>query len=380
LKDDLYQLAARIVRQANTNRVPADEELRQFFKRNTGFARLNGAEITRIVFTFYRWSDFANPKDTLAAKIRFADKRAEDYLKNPSSFSLRALKHAVPDWLEREMDLPYDWLASLQFEPLLWIRARRGHAEEVKAALKIPDEAVGPWPETMVHTGGANLFRHPFFKEGRFEIQDVASQMVGHLCAPQSGETWWDACAGEGGKTLHLSDIMGNKGLIWASDRSKRRLAVLKKRAARAQAFNVRTREWDGQEHLPTKTQFDGVLVDAPCSGIGTWQRNPHARWTTKATDVRELADVQQRLLAHVARSVKRGGKLVYAVCTLSDRETTRVAEAFTDRFPEFEPIVLECPPGITRTDESPHLTLWPQETRGSGMFVAAWRRSDAAG
>lgn len=376
MNDDLYQLAARIVRQANINHVPADEELRQFFKRNTGFARENGAEITRIVFTFYRWSDFANPKDTLAAKIRFADKRSQDYVKNPSSFSLRALKHAVPHWLEREMETPYDWLASLQFEPLLWIRARRGLSDTVRDALKVPDEAIGPWPETMAYTGEGNLFRHPLFNDGSFEIQDVASQMVGHLCAPQPGETWWDACAGEGGKTLHLSDLMGNKGLIWASDRSKRRLAVLKKRAARAKAFNVRVREWDGNEHPPTKTQFDGVLVDAPCSGIGTWQRNPHARWTTKAADVKELAEVQERLLTHVARSVKRGGRLIYAVCTLADRETKGVAEAFTARFPEFEPIVLECP-GITPAAEGPGLTLWPQETRGNGMFVAAWRRTE---
>lgn len=378
MNDDLYALAARIIRQANTNRVPADEELRAFFKRNTGFARQNGTEITRIVFTFYRWSGFANPKDSLAAKVRFADKRAQEYVKNPSSFSLRALKHAVPNWLEREMEPQYDWLASLQFEPLLWIRARRELAADVRSALGVADEAMGPWPEAMAYTGEANLFRHPLFKDGSFEIQDIASQMVGHICDPRSGETWWDTCAGEGGKTLHLSDLMGNKGLIWASDRSKRRLAVLKKRAARARAFNVRTREWDGSERLPTKTQFDGVLVDAPCSGVGTWQRNPHARWTTNANDVKELAEVQQRLLANVARAVKRGGRLIYAVCTLTDRETGGVAEAFTNRFPEFEPIDLTFP-GITKTDESPALTIWPQESRGNGMYVAAWRRTEAS-
>ena len=378
MNDDLYQLAARIIRQANDNRVAADEELRAFFKRNTGFARENGAEITRIVFTFYRWSGFANPKDTLAAKVRFANRRADEYLKNPSSFSLRALKHAVPNWIEREMDTEYDWLASLQFEPLLWIRARRDLAQKVRDAFNVSDEAIGPWPETMAYTGHADLFRHPLFKDGSFEIQDIASQMVSRICDPKPGETWWDTCAGEGGKTLHLSDLMENKGLIWGTDRSKRRIALLKKRVARANAFNVRTRDWDGGENLPTKTQFDGVLVDAPCSGVGTWQRNPHARWSTNINDVRELAEIQKRLLGNVARAVKPGRRLIYAVCTLTRRETTWVAEDFAKRFPKFEPIELTAP-GITRTDDTPGLTIWPQESRGNGMFIAAWRRSDEA-
>src|SRR6185503_9755757 len=132
----------------------------------------------------------------------------------------------------------------------------------------------------------------------------------------------WDACAGGGGKTLHLSDLMENRGLIWASDREEWRLKKLKQRAARAKAFNYRAALWDGGAKLPTKTKFDGVLVDAPCGGIGTWQRNPHARWTTTAEDVEELSEVQGLLLANVAPSVKPGGKLIYSVCTLTRSET----------------------------------------------------------
>ncbi|HWA26223.1 MAG TPA: RsmB/NOP family class I SAM-dependent RNA methyltransferase, partial [Lacunisphaera sp.] len=183
----------------------------------------------------------------------------------------------------------------------------------------------------------------------------------------QPGETWWDACAGEGGKTMHLSDLMQGKGTIWASDRSIRRLAKLKERAARAKVFNYRTAEWDGGAKLPTKTKFDGVLVDAPCSGIGTWQRNPHARWTTQPNDVHELAAVQTRLLNHAARALKPGGRLIYAVCTLTRAETTAVADAFTAAHPEFAlSSVLSSPSSAT---------LWPHELNANGMFIAAWHR-----
>lgn len=377
MNEDLLQLATRIVRQANLAKVPADEELRNFFRKYPVVARKSGGEISRIVFRFYRWSRFANPKDSLAAKLRFANLRADEFGRNPSSFSLRALKLAVPKWLEREMEVSYDWLAAIQREPVLWIRARQESAAAVQEALNIPTADVGPYSAAMAYRGQEDLYRQPSFKQGEFEIQDIASQLVGHLCAPQPKETWWDACAGEGGKTLHLSDLMNNKGLIWSTDRSKRRLSLLKKRAAKAKAFNVRTREWDGGGKLPTKTEFDGVLLDAPCSGLGTWQRNPHARWTTTPADVKELAEIQSRLLANVAGSVKRGGKLIYAVCTLTDRETAVVAEEFSKRFPEFEPLELSyC--GMP-SEPAPQHTIWPQDHGGSGMFVAGWKRVERA-
>ena len=95
---------------------------------------------------------------------------------------------------------------------------------------------------------------------------------------------------------------------------------------SRAKLFNYRAALWDGSPRLPTKAKFDGILVDAPCSGVGTWQRNPHARWTTTPNDVAELAAVQAKLLGNIASSVKPGGRLVYAVCTLTRAETTAVA------------------------------------------------------
>ena len=206
-------------------------------------------------------------------------------------------------------------------------------------------------------------------------MQDVSSQAVGLICDPRPGEKWWDACAGEGGKTLHLADLMGNKGLIWASDRAGWRLAMLKRRAARAGVFNYRTVTWDGVPRPPTKTEFDGVLVDAPCSGIGTWQRNPHARWTTTAQDVKELGEVQEQLLLHAAGGVKPGGRLVYAACTLAPLETTKVVKAFEDRCPSFERLAVRNPLVFGSLPRE-LLYLLPQETGGNGMFVAAWLRT----
>ena len=199
----------------------------------------------------------------------------------------------------------------------------------------------GSLGDTLEYVGRSDLFRTEAFHAGAFELQDINSQAVGFICNPRPGEKWWDACAGEGGKTLHLADLMENQGLLWASDRTPWRLTKLKRRAARARVFNYRATLWDGGPRLPTKTQFDGVLVDAPCSGIGTWQRNPHARWTITAQDVKELSEVQTRLLLNAAVGVKPGGRLVYAACTLTRSETMGVVAAFEERCPHFtrEPV-----------------------------------------
>ena len=229
--------------------------------------------------------------------------------------------------------------------------------------------------DALVYDGSEDLFHTPEFHAGKFELQDISSQAVSVLCQPQPGEIWWDACAGEGGKLLHLSDLMQNQGLIWASDRADWRLQKLKRRAARAKVFNYRAALWNGGEKLPTKTKFNGVLLDAPCSGIGTWHRNPHARWTTTPNDVQELSEIQQRLLSHAAAAVKPGGKIIYAVCTLSRAETTEAAAAFEEKFPNFKPLDL-INPFRPELPGEPQLWFWPQECQGNGMFVAGWNKS----
>ena len=173
---------------------------------------------------------------------------------------------------------------------------------------------------------------------------------------------------------MHLADLMSNQGLIWASDRTEWRLQKLKRRAARAEIFNYRSVIWDGGSKLPTRTKFDGVLIDAPCSGIGTWARNPHARWTTTESDVVELAEIQRKLLAHAAPSLKPGGRLIYSVCTMTRAETIDLAHAFEERCHDFERAKIANPLASSETRQN-ELWLSSGEAAGNGMFIAAWHK-----
>ena len=396
--------AARIIKlvQAGT---PADQALRDSLTQTRHYTAPGDRRgISRAVFTYYRWWRWLAEKDSLQKQLAAALELQDRFNKNPDTFKPAALAaRAVPDWLKSEMDFPETegfthskpvgavapngpaeahagkrpyfleagFLQQLQREPVLWIRTKQGLESRVTPTLGKCEPAAlenyGLKTTAYRYSGITDLYRTTEFQAGEFEIQDLASQLVGHAAAPKPGETWWDACAGEGGKTMHLSDLMQNKGLLWASDRSLRRLAKLKERAARAKVFNFRAAQWEGGTKLPTKTKFDGILIDAPCSGIGTWQRNPHARWTTLPKDINELAAVQKQLLENVAGSLKTGGRLVYAVCTLSRAETIAVADTFTAAHPELAP-----DPVLGKT---PQLTLWPQDLNANGMFIAAWRK-----
>ncbi len=379
VKYSVHQIAAEVIRSTSREK-PADAALREVLKQMRDLPPFDAAEVSRAVFLYYRWHGWLLDERGVDARMRVARRLAERFRANPSSIPVTELRtHAVPAWTSEQMETTDDWLRSLQGEPKLWLRAKRGRATGLADALRIARPGLPGFPDALVYDGETDLFKTPEFHAGEFEIQDLSSQAVGLLCDPKPGETWWDACAGEGGKLLHLSDLMDNKGLIWASDRAAWRLQKLKRRTARARVFNYRAAHWDGGAKLPTKTKFDGVLVDAPCSGVGTWQRNPHARWTTTPQDVQELAALQQRLLAHAAPSVKPGGKLIYSVCTLTRAETSEVAETFSAAHGEFEPLVLpEFASGLENQETgAPRaiVTIWPQNFGSNGMFVAAWQR-----
>jgi 16S rRNA (cytosine967-C5)-methyltransferase len=369
-------LVERIIRAANREH-PADAVMRAELKAQRGLWREDGARVSKAVFAYFRWLRWLDEGKPMRERINHALDLAERYAFKPKSFAdAELIARAVPGWLPTVMTVTGAWVRALQKEPSLWLRARRGQGGAL--AGKLGDCRAfggGPLADALEYHGRSDLFRTREFHAGEFEVQDLSSQAVGLISAPRAGETWWDACAGEGGKTLHLSDLMQNQGLIWASDRVAWRLARLKQRAARAGVFNYRAAAWDGGPRLPTKTKFDGVLVDAPCSGIGTWHRNPHARWTATAEDVKELSEVQQRLLLHAAAAVKPGGKLVYAACTLAELETTRVVQGFEQRCPEFERLALSNPLAPKLPPSGP-LFLWPQESGGNGMCVAAWVRT----
>lgn len=379
MSPEIIRFAADVIRQSAMDR-PADAALREALKANETLSAAERREIAGAMFAYYRWRGWHDRKREVESRIAWSMDLADKFRKNPFTLSAEALRaKAVPEWILAEMDCPEPWLRSLQREPLLWLRSRPGKARELANRLeqcKVPKGFL--MRDAVEFQGAKDLFKTAVFQAGAFELQDISSQAVGVLCAPKQGETWWDACAGEGGKTLHLADLMQGRGQVCASDKAEWRLATLKQRAARAQVQNYQSALWDGGTELPFSMKFDGVLVDAPCSGVGTWQRNPHARWTCRVEDVRELAELQLKLLTNAAKGVKPGGKLVFAVCTLTRAETTAVADLFSEAHAEFEP--MELP--VLREEAvklgikgQPTLTIWPQEFGGNGMFVAAWRR-----
>jgi 16S rRNA (cytosine967-C5)-methyltransferase len=360
-------LAIKIIAASSRER-PADSVLRDEFRAQRDLMPADISGISRTVFNYFRWRGWLDLDQPLPDQIRRSRELATLFARDPASFSdADMVARVAPDWLSAEMDLSPAWARAIQAEPKLWLRAQPGQGRNLCDKLVDAELAENAFPDALVYHGERDLFQCDEFHAGEFEIQDIASQAVGWLCAPKPGEKWWDTCAGEGGKTLHLSALMQNQGLIWASDRAAWRLKSLKRRAARAKVFNFRVAAWDGSAKLPTKTKFDGILVDAPCSGTGTWQRNPHARWTTNPQDVQELAAIQQALLATAAPSLKPGGKLIYAVCTLTRSETIGVVNDFNARRPDFEPLVQE---GLNGTR-----IIWPHDYGGNGMFIAGWRR-----
>jgi 16S rRNA (cytosine967-C5)-methyltransferase len=386
--------------------LPADAALRKYFIHARHLGGREKRAISQTVFTYFRWLQWLDTKQSAQKQLEQAWTLHERFTKNPAIIKPEALAAlAIPEWTRAEIDWPVDTLRQIQRNQSLWLRARPGTAHKLAAQLGDSDvlshnpaaAGNGHWSAVTSHSdavryrGHHDLFVSPQFHEGAFEIQDLASQLVGHAAAPLPGQTWWDTCAGEGGKSLHLADQMANKGVLWASDRSERRLQTLKKRFARAKLFNVRTALWDGSAKLPTKTKFDGILVDAPCSGTGTWQRNPHARWTATTKDVAELAVIQRTLLDNVAGSLKPGGRLIYAVCTLTKSETTAIADAFTAAHPELEPVPVfpnapSTAPSSAPTSASaftlhsspftlPSVFLWPHQLDANGMFIATWKK-----
>ncbi len=364
--DATAQRAAQLIQRAPAD-LAADAVLREAFARNRRLSPAEKRAIAGAVFAAARWQRWLDPRDPLPVRIAAAQRLQARFDTDPATIKIPALAAlALPDWAPAEVELSAADLRTLQSPPPLWLRTRAAFTRRISRFLGDVTPAPSPADRTgLLYSGDKDIYRTDPFQQGHLEIQDLGSQLVGHACAPAPGEAWWDACAGEGGKTLHLADLMQGKGLIWATDRHTGRLARLKQRAARAEVFNFRSAAWDGGAKLPTKTRFDGILVDAPCSGIGTWRRNPHARWSTTLADVQELAVAQRQLLEHALPALKPGGRLIYAVCTLTRTETTALADAFTAAHPELEPLSL--------LDRGPQVTIGLAEWNANGMFLAGW-------
>jgi 16S rRNA (cytosine967-C5)-methyltransferase len=181
-----------------------------------------------------------------------------------------------------------------------------------------------------------NVFRNKYFNEGWFEVQDTGSQMISEFADPKSGQTVVDACAGAGGKSLHLAALMKNKGKVISMDLEEWKLEECKKRARRAGAFNIETRLIKEGTIETLKEKADVVLLDVPCSGIGVIKRNPDSKWKLSEEVINRTKELQQKIISDYSRMVRPGGKLIYSTCSILPSENTAQVNTFLSKHKDF--------------------------------------------
>ncbi len=238
-----------------------------------------------------------------------------------------------------------------------------------------------PWSPMGVRvTGRPMLQRLPVFESGKVEVQDEGSQLLGLLVAPRRRQMVVDFCAGAGGKTLLLGALMQNQGRVYAFDVSRKRLDQLKPRLKRSGLSNLHPVLISGEKDPRVQRlagKVDRVLVDAPCTGLGTLRRNPDLKLRQSEAGLEDLLMKQRRILEAAARLLKPGGRLVYATCSLLPDENEEQAEAFSHAHPELEPV--HCQEALAalkiELDTGKYLRLRPHRHGTDGFFAALWER-----
>ncbi len=265
----------------------------------------------------------------------------------------------------------------------LRVNTLRGNRDAVLSTLNkggIPAAAT-PWSPIGIRLKDKpSISRHPLFTGGTIEVQDEGSQLLGYLLAPRRSDLVVDFCAGAGGKTLMLGAMMNSQGRLYAFDVSQNRLDRLKPRLKRSGLSNVHPLVIAHENDTKVKRlagKIDRVLVDAPCSGLGTLRRNPDLKFRQSPQSVAELVVKQAAILKSAARLVKPGGRLVYATCSLLAEENRDIITAFLAAHPEFR--TLDCGELLRRQDIAvecgEYLQLWPQLHNTDGFFAAAMER-----
>lgn len=260
-----------------------------------------------------------------------------------------------------------------QVEPLpLWLRHATNESPEA-IAKELIQEGVNARVEAGVicAEGGRGVTQTRAYRMGQVEIQDLSSQQIAASVAVKSGQKVWDACAGAGGKTLAIAANMNNKGSLIATDLYDYKLLELKRRAKRAEVFNLRTFTWDARAplRLPKEVAkqqgFDWILVDAPCSSSGTWRRNPDARWRLEHDEVNELIALQRQIVRQALPALRKGGHFVYATCSWQVAENEEQVRWMLENFSELSL--------VSQT------LLGSPTSRSDTMFVAVLSASDAS-
>ncbi len=288
----------------------------------------------------------------------------------------RPVWESVPDWMDNRLSRSLGeerWTAELRAlnrQPELVLRTNRLKTDlkALKTYLEnqsMPAAIQEDLPDALILEKRANVFALPVFRKGWFEMQDGSSQRVAPFLQPEPGQRIVDACAGAGGKTLHLASLMGNKGQIIALDVYAAKLTELRRRVKRSGAQNIETRLI-----VSTKTikrlhgKADRLLLDVPCSGLGVLRRNPDTKWKLREDFLDEVQVLQQKLLSDYSLMLKPGGKMVYATCSILPEENQEQVKAFlkSDSGSGFE------------LEAEQH--LWPSECGFDGFYMARLVRS----
>jgi len=316
------------------------------------------------------------------APLRELCSRVFELVQSPRPAPRYPLEALVPSWHLRYYRIPAPVQEVAPYfirRPPVWLRARRGAESQVPAALDaagVRAERHPVLPEAIrVDDPHVNVPNLDIYRRGLVEIQDLGSQAVCAVCGVRPRETWWAACAGAGGKALCIADKVGSKGAVLAGDQRADALRRLRDRAARARLRNIRTTRMDAREpRLRRGASFDGVLVDVPCSGSGTWARNPDARWRLCPSDLERMPELQYDILAGAAPHVRSGGVLVYATCSVFSVENEQVIMRFLHGAPDYRLDTFPHPLYPERTMTG-WVYIWPWDGPCNGMFIARLRR-----
>lgn len=429
----LLDACSELVRLTLSFEHPADSVVSKFFRdyrKTYAFGPRERAVLAETVYNVLRYKlrydHFApsgsGPKERRLAILGFAQhlkdhatQRAKtdplDFLKGALSKQEEAWLEAceninVADLMERHRHSLPEWLVNPLkeqvgegFWPLvnalnapapldLRVNSFTDKRSDVQHELELADIATEPTPYSpwgLRIQGKPALTKLDAFARGAIEVQDEGSQLLALLLDAKRGEMVVDFCAGAGGKTLAIGATMRSTGRLYAFDTSAHRLEALKPRLARSKLSNVHPAAIAHERDERIKRlsgKIDRVLVDAPCSGLGTLRRNPDLKWRQSPKAVAELNAKQTAILESAARLVKPGGRLVYATCSVLQEENEAIAEAFSAKHPNFVPLsvaetleALKVPnaASLCTTNGTSYLRLWPHIHGTDGFFAAAW-------
>jgi len=400
---------------------PADAIVSRFFRDNRGLGPRERATLAETVYTVLRKKllfdhlapsgsgpkerrlailGFYGPGDFLRSALTDQEKRWLDQCEavKPDDLMERH-RHNLPEWLVQPLK---DQLGD-GFWPLvenlnlgagldLRVNALKAKRADVQKELQQAGIKAVPTPFSPLGlriAGKPALNKNEAFLRGDFEVQDEGSQLLAMLVDAKRGEMVVDFCAGAGGKTLALGAAMRSTGRLYAFDTSAHRLDALKPRMARSGLSNVHPAAIAHERDDRVKRlsgKLDRVLVDAPCTGLGTLRRNPDLKWRQTMAGVEEMAVKQAAILQSAARMVKSGGRLVYATCSVLPQENEAIADAFSAANPEFVPLPagevlsnlkVENAPSLCSGGDNGqlYLRLWPHLHQTDGFFAAVWQK-----